>query len=305
MTTLEQYDIPLEQEQVAPVIPAKSILKDLQGQRFGRWSVIGRSVNNSRGHAMWDCVCSCGVTRVVPGGDLRSGKSASCGRHEKGPKPKNLTGLRFGRLTVLSRSGNNSGGRVCWLCACACTRGKTHIVTAKSLLNGASTSCGCFAAEIRLAGIHTTHGQSNTKSHGCTRAYTSWYNLVQRATNPNNKQWTDYGGRGITVSEEYRDFSRFFADLGPRPIGMSIERINNEKGYEPGNLCYADRQTQVRNRRVRKDSATGCKGLGNVRNRYRVRICVDGKNIHLGYFASLEIAKAVRELAEFLYWGRV
>jgi hypothetical protein len=131
--------------------------------------------------------------------------------------------------------------------------------------------------------------------------------MLQRTTNPSNKQWEDYGGRGITVSEEYRDFSRFFADLGPRPSNMTLERIDNEKGYEPGNLCYADRQKQARNKRARKDSETGWKGIIIRGDQYRVLLGVDGKNKHIGYYpltlAGLEAAKAARLLAEDVYWG--
>ncbi len=82
-----------------------------------------------------------------------------------------------------------------------------------------------------------------------TTTYHIWENMISRTTNPNNKQYNDYGGRGITVCEEWKDFVNFFSDMGERPGNLTLERIDNEKGYSPSNCCWAPRKSQLRNKR--------------------------------------------------------
>ena len=297
-----------EQNVSTDATPAKLPYRanNLAGRWFGRLFVLSVVGKTAARKITWLCRCTCGQTKIVVGSALLSGNTSACGNCKKDGSiiVRNLCGKRFGKLLVLSQADGRSSGHVRWSCLCDC--GKTIITTGHSLRGGQATLCrDCLIAKAAEARV--THGQSRTKAHNCTGAYTSWYNMLQRTTNPSNKQWEDYGGRGITVSEEYRDFSRFFADLGPRPFNMTLERIDNEKGYEPGNLCYADRQKQARNKRARKDSETGWKGIIIRGDQYRVLLGVDGKNKHIGYYpltlAGLEAAKAARLLAEDVYWG--
>jgi hypothetical protein len=92
------------------------------------------------------------------------------------------------------------------------------------------------------------HGH-NTKIDSRTPTYLSWDNMIQRCTNPNRPEYSYYGGRGITVCERWRDFTNFLADMGERPEGTSLDRIDGDGNYEPGNCRWADRATQVANRR--------------------------------------------------------
>ena len=152
-----------------------------------------------------------------------------------------LTGMKFGRLTVvrcLFRGGmvaeTGKKRNTTWECKCDC--GKTTSVTSQDLLKGKSKSCGCLRAEL-----HTKHGGSDTSE------YHTWEQIVQRCTNKDSPRYKTYGGRGITVCERWLEFENFIRDMGPRPTGQSIERVDNDKGYEPTNCIWAEASVQHNN----------------------------------------------------------
>lgn len=97
----------------------------------------------------------------------------------------------------------------------------------------------------------TTHGHSRSRMTGrkASATYDIWAAMIQRCTNPKNKDWAGYGGRGITVCERWLTFENFLTDMGERPDGLSIERRNNDRGYGPDNCYWADALTQARNKR--------------------------------------------------------
>lgn len=82
------------------------------------------------------------------------------------------------------------------------------------------------------------------------KAYVRWRNMIQRCTDPTHKSWPDYGGRGITVCPEWMDFETYYAQVGDAPPGMTLDRVDNDRGYEPGNVAWATQSTQSRNRRT-------------------------------------------------------
>lgn len=146
---------------------------------------------------------------------------------------KNLLGMRFGKWTVIARSSVKSHDCAMWDCRCEC--GTTRVVQSHSLLRGKSQSCGC--------GHAATHGMCKTGT------YHSWVNMLQRCCNPKHHAYKNYGGRGITVCEAFRTFEGFYAALGDRPHGKSLDRIDNSGNYEPGNVRWATRSEQAQNKR--------------------------------------------------------
>jgi hypothetical protein len=164
-----------------------------------------------------------------------------------------LIGKRFDRWEVLAihpeRRRHGKAGKaiaVLWRCRCDC--GVEGIVYGSNLRQRLSKSCGCAAREATRR-RNTTHGHAVRGQH--TRAYEAWQHAKQRCYNRNNQDYSNYGGRGIGIHPDYRDdFLAFFADVLDPPEGLSLDRIDNNRGYEPGNLHWADAATQVRNRRA-------------------------------------------------------
>lgn len=193
---------------------------------------------------------------------------------------KNLTGLRFGRLTAVDAAGKSRHGSSLWRCLCDC--GKEKIVPASSLLSGSTSSCGCLRVET-----FTKHGRSRTKEYNC------WAEMKQRCHNPNNKEYHNYGGRGIVVCEYWLSgFENFLLDMGEAPSeDSSLDRIDVNKGYYKDNCRWTSVTVQRMNIRTRKDNKSGFVGIRkSPSGKYVVK--VRGK--YVGRYETLQEAVEVR-----------
>lgn len=165
-----------------------------------------------------------------------------------------MIGQKFHRLTVIATAPpyREPGGRERrrWLCKCDC--GNTTVVHEQPLLKGTQKACGCLRTEKTIE-RSKKHGHAAKRNQSPT--YRVWCHIIGRCTNPWHRQWRDYGGRGITVCDRWRDsFEAFLADMGERPSqAHSIDRYpDNNGGYRPGNCRWATMAQQSRNKRTNR-----------------------------------------------------
>ena len=205
-----------------------------------------------------------------------------------------MVGKKFGEWLVIARAESDTHGNRKYLVRCSC--GNERTVESYSLIHGRSTRCQSCA--------NTTHGESGSGS-GQSPTYVSWYKMLSRVRGTTGSEYQAERYVPLGVAPRWLKYENFLADMGPRPPGHSIDRIDNEVGYSPKNCRWATSTQQSRNRRQKRGAASGVLGVSRdrARGRWRAGIKIAGKSHHLGYFDTIEEAAAARKAGVDKYWG--
>lgn len=162
---------------------------------------------------------------------------------KKHPNMIDVTGQTFGMLTAIEHVDKRTGSGVIWRCRCQC--GSDTFAKCSDLRSGKTRSCGCLR-RITSARTGVTHG--DTRRGRWAKEYRSWRFMLTRCEDPTHRAYPYYGGRGIRVCERWKDYASFLADMGRKPEGRySLDRIDNDGDYEPGNVRWATQAQQTRN----------------------------------------------------------
>lgn len=203
------------------------------------------------------------------------------------PKAMDISGRTFERLTVLYRDTSCRPGRSVWVCECAC--GAVVSVAGKSLVSGNTKSCGCLQRESRVTnGERKKHGRGSNKPGHRDATYISWFSMKSRCDRVTDKEYHRYGANGVRYCRRWKEFENFLIDMGERPKGKTLDRINPDGNYTPDNCRWASRAEQGQNLRTTRKFAYGGEMLsltemsnlfGMSREKLKYRLCEKGLSV--------------------------
>lgn len=216
-------------------------------------------------------------------------------------KLPNCVGVVYGNLQIVEDlghhfCGNSPNRTVLVMAKCLRCGSGPKRYRLSSLKVGATASCGCATRDAI-----TTHGMSGT------RQYYIWSAMVQRCTNPKHPKWSDYGGRGIRVCNEWLKFSGFWKDMAEGySDDLEIDRVDVNGNYEKQNCRWATQSQNSFNTRLGKNNTSGRSGISFAKDRgmWRATIRINGKQIRLGAYRTVEEAIAARDSAEIEQYGQ-
>jgi hypothetical protein len=267
----------------------KGYRPDLTGAVVGCWTVICRTNSDNHNNSRYECECKCGDKKIIHSRNIMRWiykDKLKAGRCKCKNGSNIIIGNKYGHLEVIRQVDSikygkmrlSSSKRYECICECGDIVIKTSTALRKSI---APPCCGCFRREATKVRFYK-HGASAGVE------YKTLQGAMGRCHNINNRYWNNYGGRGITVCERWRcegGYENFIKDMGPRPPGMSLDRIDNDKGYSPDNCRWASDKTQANNTRKR--------------NYYKVAQIIE--NMISGGVSTEEIPNKIRELAASNY----
>lgn len=268
-------------------------IKDISGQKFGNLTAIRNTGNKHHSSYIWECVCDCGMTKEVSGNYLRTGQVKSCGCLQWQGNPVDLENKVFGRLTAVERLEQSPNAGYFWKCLCEC--GNDTKVTVGNLNSGHTRSCGCLQEETAK-----THGMYSTGT------YQSWRKMLDRTRHEEYEGWFGV----VSVCDRWDtwkggSFENFFEDMGERPEGCSLNRINGAKIYSKETCEWATFSVQSYDQNVTASNTSGKIGVRWREDRqvWSAQITKDGVVHQLYYGPSFEEACKLREQAEVEYYG--
>lgn len=230
---------------------------DITGERHGMLLVLNKLDEKKGSTYLYNVQCDCGNIVKLTARDVRGAKAhKSCGCLKYKGSPKDITGKKLNKLTAIKSTGEkSSNGDFIWEFTCDC--GEIAFISIGNFNSGHTKSCGCAYTDSRKE-RDDYHGMSESEE------YATWLRIKSRTRNPNDPSYATYGAIGIDMSDGwFDDFISFYEHMGKKPAaGYSIDRIDNTRGYAPGNCRWASPQEQARNKLgLQRNNTSGVKGV--------------------------------------------